>query len=182
MPLLNEASIERSEQRRRVILDSARECFLKFGYSKTSLEDIANQAGISRPLLYKKFKGKTEIFAAVLEDILTKRYPAIEETLAMPLNNREKLFRIYKALILDPWDQLMEAPMAREFNETCRRTMPEIEAKHKRKELRYTQTVLKSKQVAEIFMLAANGLIRDLPSTTVLKIRLELLIEQFVPE
>jgi AcrR family transcriptional regulator len=37
--------------------------------AKSSLEDIAKEAAVSRPLIYRKFKSKEEIFGAVLEDL-----------------------------------------------------------------------------------------------------------------
>ena len=49
---------DRDAARRRVILNAARECILKFGYAKSSLEDIAKQATISRPLIYRKFESQ----------------------------------------------------------------------------------------------------------------------------
>jgi AcrR family transcriptional regulator len=61
---MQKKSVGRDEKPRRVVLDSARDCILKFGYGKCSLEDIAKQAAISRPLIYRKFKSKEEIFAA----------------------------------------------------------------------------------------------------------------------
>ncbi len=48
---------------------AARWCFLHFGYEKTSLEDIAKRAAISRPLLYLTFKNKEQIFGAVFEEV-----------------------------------------------------------------------------------------------------------------
>lgn len=39
--------------------------------AKSSLEDIAKQAAVSRPLIYQKFKSKEEIFGAVL--VVNKR-------------------------------------------------------------------------------------------------------------
>ena len=53
---MHKKSFDRDAARRRVILDAARDCILKFGYAKSSLEDIAKQAAISRPLIYRKFK------------------------------------------------------------------------------------------------------------------------------
>ena len=88
--------------RRRLILDAARDCFLKFGYAKTSIEDIAKQAAISRPLIYLKFKSKEQIFAAVLEDIFETQYRAAEHALAKPGSKREKLMSRYEALLPDP--------------------------------------------------------------------------------
>jgi len=69
---MQQKSVNGDAARRRLILDAARNCFLRFGYTKTSLEDIAKQAAISRPLIYLKFKSKEEIFAAVVEDIFEK--------------------------------------------------------------------------------------------------------------
>src|SRR5882762_9355697 len=79
---MQKKSFDRDAARRRVIIDAARDCILKFGYAKSSLEDIAKQAVISRPLIYRKFKSKEEIFAAVLEDIFETTYRAAEHALA----------------------------------------------------------------------------------------------------
>jgi AcrR family transcriptional regulator len=44
---------EEAAARRLSILQAARWCFLNFGFAKTSLDDIAKRAGISRTLLYR---------------------------------------------------------------------------------------------------------------------------------
>ncbi len=49
---------EEAAERRNRILHSARWCFLNFGFAKTSLEDIAKRANISRTQLYRIFKDK----------------------------------------------------------------------------------------------------------------------------
>lgn len=41
--------------------------FLQFGYSKTSMEDVAKEANLSRPLIYLKFKNKEELYVEVIE-------------------------------------------------------------------------------------------------------------------
>src|ERR1700745_3164842 len=100
---MQKKSVDRDAARRRVILDAARDCILKFGYAKSSLEDIANQAAISRPLIYRKFKSKEEIFGAVLEDLFETQYRAAEHALAKPGSRREKLMSLYESLPLAPW-------------------------------------------------------------------------------
>jgi len=167
--------------RRRLILDAARDCFLKFGYAKTSLEDIAKQAAISRPLIYLKFKSKEQIFAAVLEDIFEKTYLAAEQALARPGSKRNRLQGVYEGLLLNPWNELIaNAPMGAEFYEACRRVTPEIEEKHTKTRLKYTQAILGGKELSEVFMLAVDGLTQDLPAPKVLRRRLEMLIDRFV--
>jgi AcrR family transcriptional regulator len=176
-------SVDRDAARRRVILDAARECILKFGYAKSSLEDIAKQAAISRPLIYRKFKSKEEIFGAVLEDIFETQYRAAELALAKPGSKREKLMSLYEALLLDPWKELIvDAPMGAEFYETCGRVTPDINERRRRIQHKYTQAILGSKEVSEVFMLAVDGLTQDLPAPRLLRSRLEVLIDRFVRE
>jgi AcrR family transcriptional regulator len=43
------------------IVTSARRCFERYGIQKTTIEDIAKAASVSRPTLYKYFNGKQEI-------------------------------------------------------------------------------------------------------------------------
>jgi len=58
------------------ILRSARDLFAKFGYRKTTMEDIAQALRKGKSSLYYYFKNKEEIFQAVIEleaDILERR-------------------------------------------------------------------------------------------------------------
>ena len=43
------------------IVEGARRCFERYGIQKTTMEDIAKEAGVSRPTVYKFFGGKMEI-------------------------------------------------------------------------------------------------------------------------
>jgi hypothetical protein len=47
-------------------------------------------------------------------------------------------------------------------------------------QLKYTQSVLGTEEVSKVFMLAVDGLTRDVPATKVLRRRLEVLIDRFV--
>lgn len=178
--MTDEVSEDRDALRRREILEAARECFLQFGYAKTSLDDIAKRAGISRPLIYRKFKNKEDVFNAVYEQLFEGLYPRVEAVLAGGGSAREKLFGVYERLLLEPWEAVMGAPMASEFYDACSQVLPEVEAKHARLRLKYTQAVLGSKELSELFMLAVDGLGADLPSLRVLRRRLQLLVERFV--
>lgn len=52
--------------RRDVVLTAALEAFVRYGYRKTSMEDVATAAHISRPGLYFLFDSKRELFAAAI--------------------------------------------------------------------------------------------------------------------
>ncbi|MEE6310236.1 helix-turn-helix domain-containing protein [Plantactinospora veratri] len=47
------------------ILDAALGCFGRYGFRGTSVERIAEAAGVSRPTVYQRYKGKESIFRAV---------------------------------------------------------------------------------------------------------------------
>lgn len=67
-----------SEKRRR-ILDAALVRVSRYGFRRTSMEDIAGEAGISRAALYLDFRNKDEIFrtaAATLQDESLRRAEA----------------------------------------------------------------------------------------------------------
>ena len=61
---------ERAERTRQRILDAAGHCFAGGGYAKTTVEQIALQAGVSKALVYNHFRGKEQILEAVLERTL----------------------------------------------------------------------------------------------------------------
>jgi TetR/AcrR family transcriptional regulator, mexJK operon transcriptional repressor len=60
----------RSAQKRRAILQSAREVFLRSGYPGTSMDDIAAAAGVSKVTIYKHFSDKQGLFVAVFTDAI----------------------------------------------------------------------------------------------------------------
>jgi AcrR family transcriptional regulator len=44
------------------ILEAAEECFARYGFQKTSMEDIAREAGLSRRSVYRHFPDKSALF------------------------------------------------------------------------------------------------------------------------
>ncbi len=57
----------RRAERRQQLLAAATQAFARTGFAATSLDDIAEQAGISRVLLYRHFDSKTDLYRAVLD-------------------------------------------------------------------------------------------------------------------
>ena len=48
------------------IVDSARACFRKFGVKRTRMEDVAEEAGISRQVLYSYFDGRQSLIDSAI--------------------------------------------------------------------------------------------------------------------
>lgn len=60
------------EEKREAVLHAAAQAFGKRGYYRTSLDDIAERLGITKPTLYYYAKNKEDLIAAVLERALER--------------------------------------------------------------------------------------------------------------
>jgi TetR/AcrR family transcriptional regulator, transcriptional repressor of aconitase len=170
----------RDALRRKQILAAARATFLRFGFAKTSIDDIARQAKLSRPLIYRKFRNKDEILAAAFEDLFEGRYERVAEVVRGRGSKRAKLLEVYEILYLEPWSQVTGTPMAAELYAACKAFDPKGVANRERLRLKYTQAVLGTKEAAEVFVLSVEGLTgTDFPTVSALRRRIELLVERF---
>ena len=68
--------------RRTTVLDSALATFARFGYRKTSMEEVARAAHISRPGLYFLFSSKEALFRAAVTQAMERDIAAVEQVLA----------------------------------------------------------------------------------------------------
>jgi AcrR family transcriptional regulator len=65
------APVDDAIEKRTRILDAAEDAFSAYGFARSSMADIAAGADMSRPALYQHFANKEEIFAAMLDRLLT---------------------------------------------------------------------------------------------------------------
>jgi AcrR family transcriptional regulator len=54
-------------QRRAQLLKAAQAVFVRKGYHAAAMEDIADEAGVSKPVLYQHFPGKLDLYVALLD-------------------------------------------------------------------------------------------------------------------
>ena len=71
MGVRNVRQLPRSE-RRQSILGGAARAFTSAGFAATSMETIAEEAGVSKLLLYRHFDSKAELYRSVLERVLER--------------------------------------------------------------------------------------------------------------
>lgn len=67
---------------RQRIIDVAMRLFSEGGYRGVSMSDIASQLGITKATLYHHFRGKSDIYQEVLEDVLTRLDAEVSRALA----------------------------------------------------------------------------------------------------
>src|SRR5262249_33234484 len=64
---------EQAERNRALVLDAARRVFLARGYQGATLEQIAEEAGFSKGVVYSQFESKADLFLALLEARIAER-------------------------------------------------------------------------------------------------------------
>jgi AcrR family transcriptional regulator len=87
-----------AHERRRQLLDTALEVFANEGFHATSMNDVADAAGVTKPVLYQHFASKRELYLELLEDVGTRLGQVIEDaTLSAggPHEQVEKGFAAY---------------------------------------------------------------------------------------
>jgi len=80
-----------ASDRRELILEAARLAFAEGGYHETSLEDVADRAGVSKALLYEHFPSKRELYVAMLEVHVQELIDRITSAVAGADRNEERL-------------------------------------------------------------------------------------------
>ncbi len=58
-------------ERREQLLDIGRAIFAEKGYEAVSVEEIAQRAGVSKPVVYEHFGGKEGLYAVVVDREIT---------------------------------------------------------------------------------------------------------------
>jgi AcrR family transcriptional regulator len=76
------------QARRKQLLGAAQEVFVAQGYHAAAMDDIAERAGVSKPVLYQHFPGKLDLYLALLEEHATELVKRVRIALASTTNNK----------------------------------------------------------------------------------------------
>ena len=79
------------QARRRQLLGAAQEVFVAQGYHAAAMDDIAERAGVSKPVLYQHFPGKLELYLALLDQHAERLVDAVREALQSTTDNRSRV-------------------------------------------------------------------------------------------
>jgi AcrR family transcriptional regulator len=77
--------------RRAQLLVAARDVFAAQGYHAAAMDDIADRAGVSKPVLYQHFPGKRELYLALLEEHVSELADRVAEAMGRTDDNRERV-------------------------------------------------------------------------------------------
>ena len=85
------------DQRRIQLLDAASEVFASRGYHAAAMDDIADAAGVSKPVLYQHFPSKLDLYLALLDQSCDRLVEVVEEALASTDNNADRVIATFAA-------------------------------------------------------------------------------------
>lgn len=77
--------------RRKQLLGAAQEIFVAQGYHAAAMDDIAERAGVSKPVLYQHFPGKLELYLALLDVHATGLVERVREALESTTSNKQRV-------------------------------------------------------------------------------------------
>jgi AcrR family transcriptional regulator len=78
-------------ERRRQLLDAALEVFVSRGYHAAAMDEIAERAGVSKPVLYQHFPGKLELYLALLDESVDTLVETVRDALGSTSDNKQRV-------------------------------------------------------------------------------------------
>ncbi|MDQ1538577.1 MAG: hypothetical protein QOE58_2970 [Actinomycetota bacterium] len=77
--------------RRAQVLEAAQEVFVECGYHAAAMDDIAERAGVSKPVLYQHFPGKLDLYLALFDQHSGELLELIRAAMASTTDNKERV-------------------------------------------------------------------------------------------
>lgn len=100
------------------ILDSAWRAFAAYGYRKTSMDDIARGAGMSRPALYLRYKNKEAIYRSLTQLYYDTTLATVTAALQAPGPVRDRVSAAFAAQAGELVEAMLSSPHGVELMDT----------------------------------------------------------------
>ena len=73
------------------------EVFVARGYHAAAMDEIAERAGVSKPVLYQHFPGKQELYLALLDESVGRLVEAVAAAVRSTSDNRQRVNATFAA-------------------------------------------------------------------------------------
>jgi AcrR family transcriptional regulator len=83
--------------RRRQLLGAARDVFVAQGFHQAAMDEIADRAGVSKPVLYQHFPGKLDLYLALVDESVAQLQQNLIDALSSTTDNRERVPATFRA-------------------------------------------------------------------------------------
>lgn len=112
------AKIPGTDPKQQAILTSAFEAFRLYGFKRTSMEDIARGAGMSRAALYLHYRNKEDIFRSLAQGYYDMAAAQVAEVLAQDGPVGEVLEQAFHTQAGPVFEALLSSPHGQELLDT----------------------------------------------------------------
>ena len=120
--------------RREQLLDVALQVFARQGYHGASMNDIAEAAGVTKPVVYQHFESKRELYLALLDEVGNRLLTAISKATAGATSGKHQTelgFQAYFRWVADDHDAFLllfgsGARRDEEFNDAVKKVTAQV--------------------------------------------------------
>src|ERR1700690_3621312 len=97
----------RNADRRAQLLSVATSLFAERGFQSTTMDDIAHEAGFTKPILYQYFESKTDLYREIVADLAETLLASLKIAVSAAETPRAKIevaFRVYFDMVVSETD------------------------------------------------------------------------------
>src|SRR5579863_10711504 len=97
----------RHAERREQLLRVAKTLFAERGFQATTMDDIAREAGFTKPILYQYFDSKTDLYREIVAQTARKLLESLFAAVSTETSPRAKIeiaFRVYFEMVVSETD------------------------------------------------------------------------------
>lgn len=102
-------------EKREAILDAAEVLFVRYGFKKTTVDDVAGEAGVGKGTIYYYFAGKEELLLAYVDRCMAGIHQACRQARERPGHFVDRLTAVMRAKLLGIWDRVHAGPHGEEI-------------------------------------------------------------------
>ena len=110
------------------VITAATRIFLRYGYQRVTMRDLAEAARMSRPALYLVFPSKEEIFTAVMARAFAAMLDEIRQGLGRFTAPKEKLMFAFEVWCVRPFEMIQASPDAKDLLQSSYEFAAEVTA------------------------------------------------------
>ena len=151
-----------NDSRRKEILEKSTECFIKFGFNKTTLDEIGDAIGFNKAALYYYFKNKEELFIQVVNNQLTLGLNKLQADLTDMPDNDDKVLKYLWNRTQVYANLIRLTSLSSENILDLNNTFEEIYTPYKKSEIKYLSSILvkttENKTIQEVDEFSENVL------------------------
>jgi AcrR family transcriptional regulator len=111
------------------VVAAARKAFLRYGYRRVTMGDLAEAAQMSRPALYLVFPSKEQIFTEVVSRSIAENFEEIRKGIPGFKTVEEKLAFAFEVWCVRPFELIQASPDAADLLESSHEFAAEVTSK-----------------------------------------------------